>query len=129
MKNVACAVLILIACYSLLLGQTEQTSVIAIRASRIWDGQSQNPMANGIVIVENGKIKTVGNGVEIPNAAKVIDLGDVTLLPGFIDLHVHVSGEMGQNFLQTFYQNLRMNVAEQSIRASMFAQRILDAGF
>ena len=129
MKIVVSAFAFLVACYSSLFAQSTTNSITVLRSSRVWDGQSQAPIANGIVIVENGKIKSVGSGTAIPAGAKVIDLGDVSLLPGFIDLHVHTTGEIGTNFLQTFYEGLRMNVPEQSIRASVFSRKMLDAGF
>ena len=129
MKIVVSAFVFLVACYSSLFAQSPTNPITVLRSSRVWDGQSQAPIANGIVIIENGKIKSVGSGTAIPAGANVIDLGDVSLLPGFIDLHVHTSGEIGTNFLQTFYEGLRMNVPEQSIRASVFSRKMLDAGF
>jgi imidazolonepropionase-like amidohydrolase len=130
MKIVVSVFAIFVSCCSLLLAQTETSpSVTVLRATRIWDGKSESPTPNGVVIIENGKIKSVGSGSAIPASANVIDLGDVSLLPGFIDLHVHTTGEIGSNFLLTFYEGLRMNVAEQAIRASVFARKMLDAGF
>jgi imidazolonepropionase-like amidohydrolase len=108
---------------------TESDSILALRAARLWDGRASAPVTNGIVIVEKGKVRQVGNGIPIPDGARVVDLGDVTLLPGFIDMHVHTTGELGANFLLTFYQGLRKTVAEQSIEASVMARRMLDAGF
>jgi imidazolonepropionase-like amidohydrolase len=102
---------------------------VAIKASRLWDGKTATPMNNGLLIVENGKIAKIGSGIAVPANATVIELGDVTVLPGFIDLHVHTTGELGENFLQTFYQDLRMGVPEGSIRASGYARKMLDAGF
>jgi imidazolonepropionase-like amidohydrolase len=60
------------------------------------DGTGAAPITNAIVIVTDNKITTVGdaNSVRIPSGAKVIDLGDVTLLPGFIDAHTHLVGRV-----------------------------------
>ncbi len=107
----------------------EADSIKVFRAARLWDGRTQAAITNGIVIVEGGLIRQVGSGIAIPDGAKVVDLGDVTLLPGFIDMHVHTTGELGSNFLLTFYQGLRKTVAEQSIEASVMARKMLDAGF
>ncbi len=61
--------------------------VVALRAARLIDGTGAPPITNAVVIVTDNKITAVGdaNSVRIPPGAKVIDLGDVTLLPGFID--------------------------------------------
>ena len=102
---------------------------IALRAARIWDGRAAAPAANGVVVIEGGRIVAAGANAAVPAGATVIDLGDTTLLPGFVDLHVHVSGEMGANFLQTFYQGLRLDVPAESIRSTVYARRLLEAGF
>ena len=67
---------------------------VAIRAARLIDGKSEVTVRNGVVLVEGQKITAVGSGLEIPPDAKVIDLGDATLLPGLIDAHTHLLSEM-----------------------------------
>jgi len=70
--------------------------VVALRAARLIDGTGAAPIKNAVVIVTDNKITAVGdtNSVRIPSGAKVIDLGDVTLLPGFIDAHTHLVGRV-----------------------------------
>ena len=70
--------------------------VVALRAARLIDGTGAAPITNAVVIVTDNKITAVGdaNSVRIPPGAKVIDLGDVTLLPGFIDAHTHLVGRV-----------------------------------
>jgi imidazolonepropionase-like amidohydrolase len=70
--------------------------VVALRAARLIDGAGAPPIDNAIVIVTNNKISVVGDAksVRIPSGVKVIDLGDVTLLPGFIDAHTHLIGRV-----------------------------------
>ena len=74
----------------------EGKGVVALRAARLIDGTGAPPLRNAIIIVTNNKISVVGDAasVRIPPAAKVIDLGDVTLLPGFIDAHTHLIGRV-----------------------------------
>ncbi len=85
-------------------GERHGTGTVAIKAARIIDGTGTEPIKNGVVVVTDDKIAAVGTGdsVKIPAGAKIIDLGDVTLMPGFIDAHTHIVGRVlgdpeGQN--------------------------------
>ena len=74
----------------------EGKGVVALRAARLIDGTGASPIPNAIIIVTDNRISVVGDAtsVRIPAGAKVIDLGDVTLLPGFIDAHTHLIGRV-----------------------------------
>jgi imidazolonepropionase-like amidohydrolase len=74
----------------------EGKGVVALRAARLIDGTGAPPIRNAIIIVTNSRISAVGDAasVRIPSGSKVIDLGDVTLLPGFIDAHTHLIGRV-----------------------------------
>src|SRR2546426_4052945 len=74
----------------------EGKGVVALRAARLIDGTGSPPIKNAIIIIANNKISVVGdaNSVRVPSGVKVIDLGDVTLLPGFIDAHTHLIGRV-----------------------------------
>ena len=63
-------------------------TAFAIRAVRVFDGDSTIPKAN--VIVRDGRVAAVGRGAMIPRGIPVIDGRGKTLLPGLIDSHVHV---------------------------------------
>src|SRR5580693_2300024 len=70
--------------------------VIAIRAAHLFDAKSGTMLNNQIVVVRGDRIADVGEAVQIPAGATVIDLGTATVLPGMIDSHVHVNTG-GQN--------------------------------
>ena len=74
--------------------QTPATGTVVIRAARLIDGTGTPAIQNGVVVVTNDRIVAVGASgrVTIPAGARTIDLGDATLLPGFIDAHTHVIG-------------------------------------
>src|SRR5882762_7563163 len=74
----------------------EGKGVVALKAARLIDGTGAAPLKNAIIIVANNKISVVADSSteRIPAGAKVINLGDVTLLPGFIDEHTHLIGRV-----------------------------------
>ncbi|HJQ69553.1 MAG TPA: amidohydrolase family protein [Blastocatellia bacterium] len=67
---------------------------VVLKAARLVDGTGAAPVTNGVVVVTDNKIIAVGKdgGVQVPPNARVINLGDATLLPGFIDAHTHIIG-------------------------------------
>lgn len=71
-------------------GEKRGKGVIAIKAAQIIDGTGAEPVKNGVIIITDDKIAAIGSNVQIPTGAKVIDLGNTTLLPGFIDAHTHL---------------------------------------
>ena len=70
-----------------------QNPVIAIEAARLIDGTGREPIENAVVLVKGDKIEAVGRRPElsIPVGARVIDLGNDTILPGLIDAHAHLT--------------------------------------
>jgi imidazolonepropionase-like amidohydrolase len=62
------------------------------------DVVSGRMLENASIVVEGDRITAV-NPASPPAGARTIDLGDVTLLPGFIDAHTHLSGEIGANMM------------------------------
>ncbi|MBV8515973.1 MAG: amidohydrolase family protein [Acidobacteria bacterium] len=101
--------------------------VIALKAARMFDGTSNDVVAPGLVVVEGSRIRAIGGAV--PAGAEVIDLGDVTLLPGFIDAHTHLSFESGDNFYREYFEGLMRHPPEQALLASTYARKTIEAGF
>ena len=105
------------------------TEVVVLKAARMFDGRGDTTVPNGVVIVESGRITAAGSGLPVPAGARVIDLGDATLLPGFIDAHVHLTGESSDDWYRAAVEGLRRTVAEKAIRSTEYARRTLMAGF
>jgi len=103
--------------------------VIALKAARLFDGKSKSLITNGVVVVQSGKIIDVGSGIEPPADAKVIDLGDATLSPGFIDAHTHLTADFSGNYNDRRLRNLDLNVSEQAIKSTINARVTVEAGF
>jgi imidazolonepropionase-like amidohydrolase len=70
------------------------TGTVVLHAARLIDGTGSAPVADGVVVVTDDRIVAAGRrgSVAEPAGARVIELGDATLLPGFIDAHVHIAG-------------------------------------
>src|SRR5437879_2674159 len=65
---------------------------IVIRAGKLFDAASGRLTERPVVVVKGDRIESVESGTaKIPADAHVIDLGDATLLPGFIDVHTHLT--------------------------------------
>jgi imidazolonepropionase-like amidohydrolase len=90
----ASAVLLLF-CPWLLFGQTPASPVVAFKAARLIDTKAERVLEDQIILVMGDRIEKIGNSreVTIPGDAKIIDLGDATVLPGLIDVHTHLNDE------------------------------------
>ena len=102
---------------------------IVLKAARLFDGKSDDLVRDGIVIVEGKRIKAVGTGLSVPDGSTVIDLGDATLCPGFIDAHTHLTHERTDDYNQGFVDGMRREVSEQAILSTVYARRTVEAGF
>jgi imidazolonepropionase-like amidohydrolase len=100
-----------------------------LKAAHLFDSVSGKLTDKGMVVVEGDRILAVGSNLSIPAGAKVIDLGDATLLPGFIDSHVHLDGQFEENWYKGFYNDLMRTPAERSLYGAHYAKLTLDAGF
>jgi imidazolonepropionase-like amidohydrolase len=73
---------------------TKGSGTVVLRAARLIDGSGGAPIRDAAVVITDDRIVSVGtrSSVAVPAGARVVDLGDATLLPGFIDAHVHLFG-------------------------------------
>jgi imidazolonepropionase-like amidohydrolase len=102
--------------------------VVAIRAGRLIDGTGRAPVANAVIVVADGRIADVGPGVKVPEGARVVDLSDRTVLPGFLDAHVHLTG---RSLGEGAWENAAVRDLPQdgAIRGVRNAKLTLEAGF
>lgn len=71
---------------------TDGSSTIAIRAGALFDGTGESLRRDVTILVRDGRIIDVGPNVAVPANAERIDLSGWTVMPGFIDLHTHLTG-------------------------------------
>jgi imidazolonepropionase-like amidohydrolase len=101
---------------------------IVLKAAHLFDSVSGKLSEHGVVVVSGNKIVAVGADSKIPDNAQVIDLGDATLLPGFIDAHVHLSEESSVNWYRDFFEGVMRFPAEQALYGAHYAKITLEAG-
>jgi len=96
---------------------------IVLHAARLLQVDTGTILQPGEVLIEGNRIRAVGTSVDHPRNAKIIDLGDTTLLPGLIDAHVHLFLHPGAEDLQTVEESVpwRTLLAEQAAKADLLA--------
>jgi imidazolonepropionase-like amidohydrolase len=96
---------------------------IVLHAARLLQVDTGALLQPGEVLVVGERIEAVGTTVDHPQGAKIIDLGEVTLLPGLIDAHVHLFLHPGAEDLQTVQESVpwRTLIAAQAAKADLLA--------
>ncbi len=102
-----------------------QESLVVVRAARMLDVESGAVMPDAVVVVEGERILAVGPETP-PAGAETIDLGDVTLLPGLIDAHTHLTSDLEGDWQ---HRGVTLSVAERALFGAQSARRTLEAGF
>ena len=97
---------------------------LILRAARWLDVAAGQIRAQAVVVVQDGRITSVGG--ETPAGARTVDLGDVTLLPGLIDAHTHLTGDLEGDWVT---RDVRELPADAALRGARNAKRTLEAGF
>lgn len=98
---------------------------VLVRAAQIIDGRGGPPIRNGAVLIRGDKIERVGPAEGLA-ADQVIDLGTATVLPGLIDLHTHLTDEVGTNWESAL---LTTTPGRAAIYGAVNARTTLMAGF
>jgi imidazolonepropionase-like amidohydrolase len=114
-----------------------QGQVTAIRAGKLVDPQTGTTATNQVILVEGTKIKAVGSGLQIPTGATVIDLSNMTVLPGIFDAHTHVCltmasvqpGSKGSTDRELLISTLFDTTGYRAVLGVANAQSMLSAGF
>jgi len=105
---------------------SQSPSIRTIKAGRLIDTMTGKVLENQIILVEGDRIKAVGPNLAIPAGAEVIDLSKMTVMPGFTDSHVHITGQAGGDYYEGLF---RRTVMDEAVSAHIYAKRTLEAGF
>jgi len=102
--------------------------VTVLKAAHLFDGKSGVLSSPGLVVVQDERIVAVGANAAVPAGATVVDLGDATLLPGYIDAHTHITEDHNDDWAKGFYESTLRSAPEQSFHAEHNARVTLRAG-
>jgi len=99
-----------------------------IYCGELIDGVSNTVQKEMTIIVEGKKIVEVANGYKtaVESAAQFIDLKDKTVMPGLMDMHVHIEHQSSK---KRYEEGFRMNKADVALKATIYCERTLMAGF
>jgi imidazolonepropionase-like amidohydrolase len=111
---------------ALLVPAVQAADRYAVKAARVIDGVSDKPLRNAIILVEEGTITAIGRDVEVPDGFEVIELGDATALPGFIDAHTHIMADGLDDYGVMLYRN---STPYRTIMAVASVRKALEFGF
>ena len=114
-------------CCAPVLAQTPRK--IAIRAGKLIDGKSDQPILNALIVIEGGKIVSVTTGGSQPPDATLIDLSHATVLPGLMDVHTHTLLNGDVTAQEYDDQLLKESIPYRAILAARNARIALDHGF
>lgn len=100
--------------------------ITVIKAGSLFDSQSGRVIRDAMIVVEDDRITAVGgSGTQIPEEAKVIDLTSSFVLPGVMDMHTHVVGNLDNYFFADYFQSPH----RATIGGVVNAEKTLLAGF
>ena len=100
--------------------------VTVIRAGALFDSRSGDVARDQLIFVEGERIIAVTDGDErVPDDAEVIDLSESFVLPGVMDMHTHVVGNLANNFFAGYFQSPH----RATIGGVVNAEKTLMAGF
>ena len=117
-----CLLTLAFALSGLLTAQPPATPIV-LHAARLLQIDTGTLLQPGEILVQGDRILAVGSSVDHPQGARLIDLGDSTLLPGLIDAHVHLFLHPGAEDLQTVEESVpwRTLLAAQAAKADLMA--------
>jgi len=122
MKKQILTLLALVAITSISIAQSTY-----LHCGTIIDVEKNKLLKEKTIVVEDNKITQVMNGyVSAPSGSEAIDLKNHTVMPGFMDMHVHIEHESRP---KSYEERFRLDKADMALEATVYCKRTLDAGF
>ncbi len=98
---------------------------VAIKCGRVLDVRTGEAAGPAVIVIDGNRIAAAGPKVAVPAGAQVIDLGRMTVLPGLIDCHTHLTSEPNQ----AGYSSLGISIPRAALTGAKNARLTLEAGF
>ena len=103
----------------------EQSNAVVVKAARMLNVNDGKWVSPAVVVIRNDKIVAAGSNVAVPSGAKVIDLGNKSLLPGLIDMHTHLTGDPEN----AGYSVVALSMPRVALIGAKNARLTVEAGF
>ncbi|MEM7216767.1 MAG: amidohydrolase family protein [Pseudomonadota bacterium] len=109
------------------LSSVPAAAATVVHAGWLFDSASGRMLTEQTVVIDAGKVVARGDGFDAPGAAdELIDLSDATVMPGWIDMHVHLDGQLSP---ASYAERFRLEPADAALRGAAYAERTVMAGF
>ena len=105
---------------------SRDSPVTALRVGGVIDGNQNERLGPHTIVVADGLITQILSGHGAVEADEIIDLTSSTLMPGFMDMHVHLLSESSPT---TYLERFQLNPADLALKGTLYARRTLEAGF
>jgi imidazolonepropionase-like amidohydrolase len=106
--------------------QSAPDDVVVIRAGALFDGTGETLRQGVTLVIRGGTIEAVADDVAAPAGARVVDLSEWTVLPGFFDMHTHITSDPADGYRESAF---RMFPGEAALLGARNARTTLLAGF
>ena len=113
---------------ALMAGTVSLAKDLVIHAGTLIDGVTETPRQQVSILIHDDRITAVEPGFKTPAGAQVIDLSTATVMPGFIDCHVHMSQKLPSR-LNATEDRMTHNDIDSAFDGALFARRMLQQGF
>jgi imidazolonepropionase-like amidohydrolase len=128
MKSQTRATAALGALLAMLLARPATAGDLVVHAGTLIDGVSVTPRRKVSILVHEDRIVSVEPGFVSPEGAEVIDLSEATVLPGFIDCHVHIAAKLPSR-VNAVEDRLTHSDLDRAFDGALFSRRMLQQGF
>lgn len=103
--------------------------VVYVRCGKLIYDAEKPPLTQAVVVITDGKVTAVGKDIPAPSGAEQVDLSNYTVLPGFVDAHIHIwSGPFGQAVSEPLAALRGSRAMSYALSSGVVGARVLGSG-